>query len=63
MAPENYRCYQSNFLPEIASMRPGLDGPGKRCVEWIEQNGFMASMRPGLDGPGKPTRQFHNALG
>ncbi len=36
-----------------ASMRPGLDGPGKRRMEFIKPSWYDASMRPGLDGPGK----------
>ncbi len=58
MAPENGldQCWWRG--DSNASMRPGLDGPGKHCTCVGVPATATASMRPGLDGPGKPFGQM-----
>ncbi len=53
MAPENHYDSDTGHSSAIASMRPGLDGPGKLLSDRYHWSGEQASMRPGLDGPGK----------
>ncbi len=54
MAPENLHPTHDAGAIRLASMRPGLDGPGKQSALSIAASIRRASMRPGLDGPGKP---------
>ena len=47
---------QQRCMGAVASMRPGLFSPGRRCSSGVLSPNVGASMRPGLFSPGRPRR-------
>ncbi len=53
MAPENQIFRVRSVTPKIASMRPGLDGPGKRNQDFTCECGITSFNEAGAGWPRK----------
>ncbi len=62
MAPENQVAYMAYLKTEVASMRPGLDGPGKPRGRISLCNGSISFNEAGAGWPRKTTTTAIQAI-